>query len=189
MPDLTRFIQKLSHGQADETDRRVANIYRELRQIAASRLSTESSDHTLQPTALVHEAYLRLIGPADQNWENRSHFFGAAVEAMRRVLIDHSRRKQANKRGGGQRAMTLHESDIANTDRCEQLLSLNDAIESLELLDPDKAELVKMKFFAGMSTPEAADILNISVRTAERYWAYARVWLLREINEQNNTAT
>jgi RNA polymerase sigma factor (TIGR02999 family) len=188
MTDMTDFIQDLSKGLSGTEDERLASIYRQLRQIAAARLSRESSDHTLQPTALVHEAYLRLIGPDDRSWENRAHFFASAVEAMRRILIDHARSKSAQKRGGGKQNITLHEEDVANPQRCDQLLLLDEAIESLELLDPAKAQLVKMKFFAGMTTAEAAQILDLSDRTAERHWAYARVWLLRELNEQLNAS-
>jgi len=182
--DVTRLIEAVSAGEASATEDLLPVIYDDLRRIALSKLSREVASHTLQPTALVHEAYMRLVGSNSDSWENRAHFFGAAAEAMRRILIDHARKKKRLKRGGGAKRMEFHEHMAIEQTEAEELLALDEALQELELLDKEKAELVKLKFFAGMSLKEAASILSIPPRTADRYWAYARAWLRRQISEQ-----
>jgi RNA polymerase sigma factor (TIGR02999 family) len=183
MSDVTRIIRAIAEGRAEATDDLLPAVYRELRRMAAARLAREAGGHTLQPTALVHEAYMRLVGPNDQSWQNRSHFFGAAAEAMRRILIDHARGKKRIKRGGAAVRVTLDDIEDDRGNNSDDLLALDEALSELELLDPKKAQLVKLKFFGGMATHEAAKVLGLSQRTAERNWAYARVWLHRHVKE------
>ena len=161
-------------------------VYAELRRIAHSLLRQERPDHTLQATALVHEAFLRLAGSTsrESNWDNRGQFFAAAAETMRRILIDSLRRKMAQKRGGQFHRIDLDVAEIENDRRDEQLLSLDAALERLELFDATKAQLVKLRFFSGMTTAEAAQALGISVATAERYWAFSRAWLQLAMRER-----
>ncbi len=157
-------------------------VYDELRKLAAVRLADEAPDQTLQPTALVHEAYVRLVCPNDEfNWENRAQFFAAAAEAMRRILVDRSRRKAAIRHGGGLKRWDLDPDLTAGHEPREDLLALNEALDHLAALDPLKADLVKLRYFAGMTLPEAAAALDLSERTAGRHWAYARAWLRREV--------
>src|ERR1051326_2901183 len=143
-------------------------------------MAHEAPGHTLQPTALVHEAWLRLTGDQPPRWENRAHFFGAAAEAMRRILIDNARRKRALRHGGGQQRLDLHEVDIAAATKDEELLALNDALERFAALDKQKAELVKLRYFVGLSIEEATEVVRISPATAKRWWTYARAWLYQE---------
>jgi len=157
-------------------------VYDELRRLAAAKMASERPDHTLNATALVHEAYMRLAG--NQRFENRAHFFAAAAEAMRRILIDHARQRLADKRGGASIRLSLIDAHRV-TDSPEGLIALNDALENLARRSPARAELVKLRFFAGLSMPEAADALNISLATAERWWTYSRAWLLAELGETN----
>ncbi len=184
MADVTRIIEAVSAGKASATEDLLPVIYDDLKRIAMSKLSREATNHTLQPTALVHEAYMRLVGTNSDSWENRSHFFGAAAEAMRRILIDHARKKKRIKRGGNSKQLEFNDDMAVESTEAEELLALDEALNELELLDQQKAELVKLKFFAGMSLKEAAEILSIPPRTADRYWAYARAWLRRHVSEQ-----
>jgi len=138
----------------------------------------------LQATALVHEAWLRLVGNQNQKWNGRAHFFGAAAEAMRRILIENARRKGAQRHGGGQQRVDIEEIDVASPAKDDQLLAINEALDKFAAIDPVKAELVKLRYFIGMTIPEAADILGVSEPTAKRHWAYARAWLYREIASQ-----
>jgi RNA polymerase sigma factor (TIGR02999 family) len=181
--EFTKILNALQRGESRSTDEWLPLVYEELRQLAAAKMAHELPGQTLQPTALVHEAWLRL-GHQDQHWQNRAHFFGAAAEAMRRILIDNARRKRALRHGGGQRTMTLLD-DAAGpaADPDDQLLAVHEALEKLEGLDKLKADLVKLRYFAGMTIKEAAEVLNISEPTAKRYWAFARAWLYREITE------
>ena len=183
MNDVTLIIQAVAAGQASATDDLLPVIYSDLKRLASSRLANERAGHTLQPTALVHEAYMRLVGSNADTWENRAHFYGAASEAMRRILIDHARRKKRKKRGGDAQRVQLN--DVAEVhSESDELLALDEALSELELLDKTKAELVKLKFFGGMKLDDAAKVLDIPSRTADRYWAYARAWLQRHIAEQ-----
>jgi len=183
MSEVTRIIRAIGEGRTEATDDLLPAVYRELKRMAADRLARERAGHTLQPTALVHEAYLRLVKPDAQTWDGRSHFFAAAAEAMRRILIDHARGKSRLKRGGAAKCRSLVDIEAPECRRTNDLLALDEALESLDLLDPHKAQLVKLKFFGGLSTHEAGELLNISPRTAERHWAYARVWLYRHVKE------
>jgi RNA polymerase sigma factor (TIGR02999 family) len=186
MTDITRIIQAVAAGEASATDDLMPVIYSDLKRLATSKLANEASGHTLQPTALVHEAYMRLVGSSSDSWQNRAHFFGAAAEAMRRILIDHARRKKRIKRGGNAKRVYLSDITDIQPNESEQLLALDEALSELELLDKKKAELVKLKFFGGMKLSEAAKILDIPSRTADRYWAYARAWLQRHVSEQDD---
>jgi len=183
MNDVTLILQAVAEGRASATDDLLPVIYSDLKRLASSKLASEQVGHTLQPTALVHEAYMRLVGSNSDTWENRAHFFGAAAEAMRRILIDHARRKKRQKRGGDAKRVYLDDIAEMNTES-DELLALDAALSELELLDRTKAELVKLKFFGGMKLSEAAKLLNIPPRTADRYWAYSRAWLQRHISEQ-----
>ena len=155
-------------------------LHCELRQMAARHLARLPPGQTLQATALVHEAWLRL-GKSDQHWQNRAHFFGAAAQAMRQILVDQARRKAAVKHGGGQERVELSESKLVGGAPDEQLLAVNEALERLAAHDPAKAELVKLRYFVGLNLREAAEVMGISEPTAKRYWAYARAWLYREM--------
>jgi len=164
-------------------------VYEELRKLAAARMADESGTQTLQPTALVHEAWLRLVGSGQPAWKNRSHFFAAAAEAMRRILIDHARAKLALKRGAGAERINLDKVDVAVEADGPSLLAMNDALEKLALEDPQAAELVKLRFFAGMEYEEAAKVMGISPRSAKRCWSFARAWLYREMSGSSQASS
>jgi RNA polymerase sigma factor (TIGR02999 family) len=163
----------------------ILRLYDELRVLARRKMATESRDHTLQPTALVHEVWLRLIAPSRTKWENRAEFFSAAAEAMRRILVDHARRKQSLKRGGGFEREELDESSIVLAVPPEELLVVDEALNGLVRKDPMVAELVKLRYYVGMSMPEAASAMGLTLRTAERLWTFARAWLKNEIRRRN----
>ena len=184
MSDVTRILNSLEQGDASAADQLLPLVYDELRRLAAHKMANEKPGQTLQATALVHEAYLRLVGNQNQRWSGRAHFFGAAAEAMRRILIENARRKSAQRHGGGQQRVDIEEVDIASPTGDDQLLAVNDAVEKLAAIDPAKAELVKLRYFVGMTVPEAAEVLGISEPTAKRHWAYARAWLYREMTSQ-----
>ena len=185
MPDVTRILDSVKTGNPRAAGELLPLVYDELRQLASAKMARESAGHTLQPTALVHEAWLRLGGDAAPTFENRAHFFGAAAEAMRRILIERARRRLAAKRGSGVEVVDLDEieipSPVADDD---QLLAVNEALEKFSALDPRKAELVKLRYFVGMSFDEAASALGIAVPTAKQWWAYARAWLTVELRGQ-----
>lgn len=184
MSDVTRILNAIEQGDARAVDRLLPAVYQELRQLAAKKLAREKPGQTLQATALVHEAYLRLAGEQGRAWRGRTHFFAAAAEAMRRILIENARRKKGLKHGGGHRRIAL---DLAariddETPHVDELLALDEAMQKLEAKDEVKAELVKLRFFAGLTIEQAAEVLGISHATAERYWDYARSWLRVEIS-------
>jgi RNA polymerase sigma factor (TIGR02999 family) len=181
--DITVLLQRAESGDRAAAEALLARVYEELRRIAASRMKSESSAHTLQPTALVHEAWLRLGGDQQPAWNNRAHFFGAAAEAMRRILVDAARRKRTVRHGGADRRVdTLQAAQEAFTPEIgANVLALHEALDALAAHDARKAELVKLHFFAGLTLAEAADVLGVSEPTAKRDWAYARAWLFREI--------
>ena len=184
MSDVTRILNAIEQGDARAVDRLLPAVYQELRQLAAKKLAREKPGQTLQATALVHEAYLRLAGEQGRAWRGRTHFFAAAAEAMRRILIDNARRKKGLKHGGGRHRIDL---DLAariddETSPVDELLALDEAMQKLEAKDKIKAELVKLRFFAGLTIEQAAEVLGISHATAERYWDYARSWLRVEIS-------
>jgi RNA polymerase sigma factor (TIGR02999 family) len=181
MSEVTRILSAVGQGDPHAASQLLPLVYDELRQLAAHRLAHETPGQTLQPTALVHEAYLRLVGEGEgQPWDNRGHFFAAAAEAMRRILVDNARRKQAVKRGSGAGRVPLEE--FHRVAECpEDLLDLDDALTRFAAEEPAKARLVQLRFFAGLSTPEAAAALGISAATAERWWTFARAWLYGEL--------
>jgi RNA polymerase sigma factor (TIGR02999 family) len=156
-------------------------VYDELRKLAACKMANEAAGHTLQPTALVHEAWLRLVGSENSRWDGRAHFFAAAAEAMRRILIDRARRKHALRHGGSQQRVDIQDVDVAGAEDDDQLLAVHEALDKLAVHHKVKAELVKLRYFVGMTISEAADVLGISEPTAKNYWAWARVWLYKEI--------
>jgi RNA polymerase sigma factor (TIGR02999 family) len=183
MADVTRILNAIEQGDPRATEALLPLVYEELRLLAAQKLSHELPGQTLQATALVHEAYLRLVGTEDQSWDNRRHFFKAAAEAMRRILIESARRKSTQKRGGEQKRVELSEPLlIADEAALEEILALDEALEKLEKKDQLKADLVKLRFYAGLTIEQSAKSLGISLTTAKSYWAYTRAWLLREVS-------
>jgi RNA polymerase sigma factor (TIGR02999 family) len=176
MNDVTRILSSIDEGDPHAAEQLLPLVYDELRKLAAQKLAQEKPGQTLQATALVHEAYLRLVGPAQPRlYRDRRHFFAAAASAMRRILIDQARRKQTDKHGGGRPRQEL--SDVAAPQADDELLALNAALEQLAMEDPLKARLVELRYFAGLSSDQAAEVLGISPSTADRHWAYARAWL------------
>jgi RNA polymerase sigma factor (TIGR02999 family) len=188
MSDVTRILNAMERGDAKATDELLPLVYEELRVLAAQKLSHESPGQTLQATALVHEAYLRLVGDEARDWENRGHFFAAAAEAMRRILVDNARRKHTRKHGGQVQQIELEATALADGSKssADRLLLVDEALERLSHRDPVKAELVKLRYFAGLTGPQAAQALRISPATADRYWRYARSWLRLEITRIAN---
>jgi RNA polymerase sigma factor (TIGR02999 family) len=158
-------------------------VYEELRQLAAARMAHEAAGHTLQPTALVHEAWLRLVREGDRTWENRAHFFGAAAEAMRRILIENARRKSRLKRGGGQDRVDINDLDLAAVTPDDKVLLIDEAMEKLQAEDAEKARIVMLKFFGGLTNQEVACSLDVTERTVERQWAFAKAWMFRCIRQ------
>jgi RNA polymerase sigma factor (TIGR02999 family) len=183
MSDVTRILTAIEQGDARAADELLPLVYDELRRLAARKMSHEQPGQTLQATALVHEAYIRLVGSDDRDWRGRTHFFAAAAEAMRRILIENARRKQRLKRGGVRQRVNLEDADIVIEGPLEDIIALDEALAKLALEDPVKADLVKLRYFAGLTIEQAAKILNISRATADRYWSYARAWLFDEINK------
>lgn len=183
MSEVTRILSRIDQGDPAAADQLLPLVYEELRKLAAAKLSREQPGQTLQPTALVHEAYLRLVDcDEQQNWNGRGHFFSAAAEAIRRILIERARSKKRLKRGGSARKVQLDEGiDLAADQELEELIDLHEVLDLLEERDPEKAAVVKMRFFAGLTIPQIAEAMSISSSTADRYWAYARAWLVREM--------
>jgi RNA polymerase sigma factor (TIGR02999 family) len=183
LSDVTQILSRIESGDLTAGEQLLPLVYDELRKLAAHRLSQEKPGQTLQATALVHEAYLRLVdGDGELRWNSRGHFFGAAAEAMRRILIESARRKQQPARGGDCQRISLDTMHIAENAPSEELLALDDALRRLEDQDPLAAKLVKLRYFVGMTMSEAAEALDISLRTAERNWTYARTWLHRDLS-------
>ena len=185
MSDVTRILAAIEHGDVRAVDELFPLVYQELRQLAAQRFSKELPGQTLQATALVHEAYLRLVDSENRNWSGRGHFFSAAAEAMRRILIENARRKKSLKHGGGRKRINFDEAILTNDNDtpADDLIALDEALEKLAKEDPVKAELVKLRYFAGLTVEQAAEILEISRATAVRYWTYARACLFHEIKK------
>jgi len=182
MTEVTRILERVEHGDAKAAEELLPLVYEQLRQLAAHKMANKAPGHTLQPTALVHEAWLRLAGrDAPQQWNSRGHFFSAAAEAMRRILIERARAEDRLRRGGGERPLNLDEVSVAVETAPEELLLVDEALDKLEAQDPDKARLVKLRFFSGLTNEEAAASLGISPTTAKRYWTFARAWLYSEI--------
>lgn len=184
MTDITQVLSQIEQGDPSAAEQLLPLVYDELRKLAAQRLRNEKPGHTLQATALVHDAYVRLIGDEEpQRWNSRGHFFAAAAEAMRRILVDHARRKRRVKRGGDLVRQELNENEIVAPHIKHDLLALDEALNELAVEDHDKCELVKLRFFAGLTISQAAKALGISTSTADRHWAYARAWLYHRIVE------
>ena len=181
MSEVTRVIEAIQHGDLKAAEELLPLVYEELRKLAASKMANEAAGNTLQPTALVHEAWLRLIGNDNPKFAGRAHFFAAAAEAMRRILIDRARRKCALRHGAGQVRVDIQQIDLASPRADDQLLAVNEALDKLAAQDSTEAELVKLRYFVGLTTEEAASLLDISPRTARNYWAHARTWLYHEI--------
>ena len=180
--DVTQLLNAVSRGEAAAADGLLRAVYDELRQLARQKLAHEQPGNTLDATALVHEAYLRL-GTAGQTWQNRRHFFAAAAESMRRILVESARRKHASKRGGGQVRRELDDGLAALPEVSDDTLAVDAALEKLASIDAQAAQLVKYRYFAGLTIPETAEILEISPRTADRLWSFARAWLHQEIRQ------
>jgi len=182
MSDVTRMLQAIHQGEPGAMEQLLSLVYEELRGMARQKMAREAPGHTLQPTALVNEAWLRLGGDQQPAWQNRAHFFAAAAEAMRRILIDGARKRRALRHGGGLACVRLDDQDLAvPTNNDDQLLAVHEALDALTAEDPVCANLVKLRYFAGMKMEEAADALGIPQRRAERLWAYARAWLRHKI--------
>jgi len=184
MSDVTTIFEAIQRGESRAQEKLLPLVYAQLRKLAASKMVHESASQTLQPTALVHEAWMRLGGSDQQAWENRAHFFAAAAEAMRRILIDRARRKLAVMHGGGKKRVAIAESSIAAPDEDQRLLAVHEALDKLAQSHKEKAELVKLRYFAGLTNEEAATVLGISERTASRHWIYAKAWLFNEIRKR-----
>jgi RNA polymerase sigma factor (TIGR02999 family) len=183
MSEVTRILSAIERGDVRAVDELFPLVYQELRQLATQRMQQEKPGQTLQATALVHEAYLRLVDGDEQHWSGRGHFFSAAAEAMRRILIENARRKQSLKYGGDMRKVDLNEVDLGSKVPSEDLIALDEALEKLSNEDKISADLIKLRFFVGLTLEQASGILGIPRRTADRNWAYARAWLYKEINK------
>jgi len=181
MSEITQVLEAVGRGEAQASEDLLPLVYHALRQQAAVQMSREAAGQTLQPTALLHEAWLRVTGPGERKWQNRAHFFGAAAEAMRRILIENARRKSRLKRGGDQVRVDADQIELAATTPDEKMLLINDALELLQAEDAEKARVVVLKFFGGRTNQEVAETLGVTERTVERHWAYAKAWLFTAI--------
>jgi RNA polymerase sigma factor (TIGR02999 family) len=181
--DLTRILNQVGGDGKIAADQLLPLVYQKLRQVASDKMRSEAAGHTLQATALVHEAWIRVGGEA-QGWQSRWHFFSAAAEAMRRILIDRARSKRAKRHGGGMERVDVDGVEIVAPVEESELLDVHEALDAFAACHPTKAELVKLRYFAGLTMPEAAEVIGISTPTAERHWAFARVWLFREISRK-----
>jgi len=184
MSEITLILERAQQGDAKAAEELLPLVYDELRKLASHKMANEMAGQTLQPTALVHEAWLRLVGNQNQQWNGRAHFFGAAAEAMRRILVENGRRKRAARHGGGWAKLDIQEIELAAPAQDDELLAVNDALEKLASRDSKKAELVKLRYFVGLTTEEAADVLGISVPTADRWWNFSRAWMFEEIERE-----
>jgi RNA polymerase sigma factor (TIGR02999 family) len=188
--EVTRILEAAQRGEPSAAGELLPLVYGELRRLAARKIGRESPGHTLQPTALVHEAWLRLVTPEEQaKFQNRAHFFGAAAEAMRRILVDRAREKKALKRGGNLERVDIDAVELLSPMPDDELLALDEALDRLETVDSRASEMVKLCFFVGLTQEEAARELGVSISTAERIWAFARAWLLREVRKERGAET
>lgn len=183
MSEITQVLEAIGRGEGHASEELLPLVYAELRRHASVRMASEAPGHTLQPTALVHEAWLRLFD-GNRLWQNRAHFFGAAAEAMRRILIENARRKSRLKRGGNQLHLDIEQLELAATTPDEKVLLIDDALKRLEVQDAEKARVVTLKFFGGLTNQEAAESMGVTERTIERHWAYAKAWLFQSIRAQ-----
>jgi len=181
MNDATVMLAAIESGDSKAAEQLLVLVYDELRRLAASKLAQETPGQTLQPTALVHEAWLRLVGDQSPSFKDRTHFFRASAEAMRHILIDRARQKRTKRHGGGYKRVAFEEFDLTAPSADDHLLALNEALDKLALEHPVQAELVKLRYFAGLTNEEVSEVLSISVSTAKNYWTFARAWLLNEI--------
>ena len=181
MNEVTHLLEKMQHGQGQAAAHLLPLVYAELRRLAAHKMAGENPGQTLQPTALVHEAWLKLVGQQNRHWQNRNHFFAAAAQAMRQILTDNARRKLRLRHGGGQQRVDLDDCAEAVASPDEQILAVDEALEKLARLDPQRAEVVKLRYFVGLTISEVAEVMGISEPTAKRYWSFARAWLYAEI--------
>jgi RNA polymerase sigma factor (TIGR02999 family) len=186
LSDVTRILASIEAGDPKAADELLPLVYGELRKLAASKMARESSTQTLQPTALVHEAWQRLVGAGNPPFANCAHFFAAASEAMRRILIDNARRKRAARHGGGAQRVDMEGLEIAAPGDDDELLAINDALDKLSAVHAVQAQVVKLRYFVGMTNVEAAQALGLSERTVKNYWAHARIWLYQEIKKDQN---
>jgi RNA polymerase sigma factor (TIGR02999 family) len=184
MNEITLVLQAIGRGDGRASEELLPLVYNELRRLATARMAQEQAGQTLQPTALVHEAWLRVVGTGEHTWQNRAHFFAAAAEAMRRILIENARRKSRLKRGGGQARLDIDKLELAATTPDDKVLLIDEALERLRVEDPEKARIVTLKFFGGLTNQEVANILDVTERTVERQWAYAKAWLFQSIRGQ-----
>jgi RNA polymerase sigma factor (TIGR02999 family) len=184
MSEITQVLQAIGRGEGRASEELLPLVYEELRRLAAARMAQEQPGQTLQATAIVHEAWLRLVGDGERTWQNRAHFFGAAAEAMRRILIENARRKSALKRGGGLARVDIEGLDLAAAAPDDKILLINEALEKLQMEDPEKARIVVMKFFGGLTNQEVAEALSVTERTIERQWAFAKAWMFQAIKSQ-----
>ena len=183
MSEFTRILDRAQVGDSKAAHELLPLVYEELRKLAVHRMACEVPGQTLQPTALVHEAWLRLVGSADQAWNSRGHFFAAAAEAMRRILVENARRKGRHKHGGELQRVDFSDLDVASAESDDTVLAIHEALNKLARHDPIGAELIKLRFFAGVSNADAAKALGLAERTAKRTWAYARAWLYEELKK------
>ncbi|HXS69148.1 MAG TPA: ECF-type sigma factor [Candidatus Polarisedimenticolia bacterium] len=183
MSDITLVLDAINRGETEASDRLLPLVYSDLRNLAATRMLQEAPGHTLQPTALVHEAWLRLVGESNRDWKSRAYFFAAAAEAMRRILVEHARRKARFKHGGGQQRLNIEDLELAEATPDDKVLLVNDALENLERSNPERARVVLMKFYGGMTNKEVADLLGIGERSVDRHWVCAKAWLFQKLQE------
>ncbi|WP_459555872.1 ECF-type sigma factor family protein [Lacunimicrobium album] len=186
--NVTQILQAINEGQKFRTEELLPLVYDELKKLAQQKMRLESAEHTLQPTALVHEAFVRLVTQGNsQAWDHRGHFYMAAAEAMRRILIESARRKSSLKRGGNFKRISLDEAENASDDQSDsELVALSEALDRFEAVDPEAAQIVKLRYFTGLTIDEVAEMLKVSPRTAKRHWAYARAWLQRELTNTSS---
>ncbi len=182
MSDVTRILTAIEQGDAQASEELLPLVYNELRRMAAHKMASEPAGHTLQPTALVHEAWLQLVDAPNQSWQNRAHFFGVAAQMMRRILVDFARSRHYAKRGGETRQVSLSEAAVVSAERGEHFIALDYALESLTAIDARKGRIVELRFFGGLSVEETAEVLKISSRTVMREWSLAQAWLYRELS-------
>jgi len=184
MSDVTLILQAIGRGEGRTVEELLPLVYEELRYLAAARMAREVAGHTLQPTALVHEAWLRLVGDGDRTWKSRAYFFAAAAEAMRRILVENARRKSRLKHGGGQERLNIDGLELAGATPDDKILLVNDALEQLEAEYPERARVVVLKYFGGMTNKEVAENLGIGERTVNRHWICAKTWLFHKVRAQ-----
>jgi RNA polymerase sigma factor (TIGR02999 family) len=181
--DVSQLLRAWSNGDKTALDKLMPLVYEELRQMAKRYMDRQQAGHTLQTTALIHEAYLRLVDQSEVHWQNRAHFFGVAATAMRHILVDHARMRQAAKRGGAAQQVTLDEAAVVAAERAAELVALDDALQSLAAFDRRKSQVVEMRYFGGLTVEETAEVLQVSPETVARDWRLGRTWLLRELSQ------